>query len=247
VAAARHAGLGDDVPLIDASGLGVSFRVVGVFKDASRLLTNDLVVLSPDAVSAFFAFPAGMATDIVVGVHNPAEVDALARKVHRLFPDSRPITRKELLRTYDAVLSWRSGMLLAALAGAILALTVLAWDKATGLSAEERREIGILKALGWDTSDVLEIKGWEGLAMACLALSGGLGIAFSHVFFLDAVLLGPILKGWSVLFPPLALTPRLDYGSVAQVAFLVTVPYLAATVIPSWNAAKADPDEVMRG
>jgi lipoprotein-releasing system permease protein len=226
--------------------MGVTFRVVGVFRDESRLLTNDLVIMSREAVSSFFSFPEGKATDILVRVRNPAEVDALARKIRRFFPDSRPITRTEMQRTYDAVLNWRSGMLLAALTGAVLAFVVLAWDKATGLSAEEKREIGILKALGWDTADVLEMKFWEGLAVASLGLLGGLALSYVHVFLLDSVLLGPILKGWSVLFPPLVLTPRPDGLVLAQVFFLVGVPYVAATVIPSWKAAKADPDEVMR-
>ena len=49
---------------------------------------------------------------------------------------------------------------------AVIAFCILAWDKATGISAEEKQEIGILKAIGWDTSDVLALKFWEGLIIA---------------------------------------------------------------------------------
>lgn len=247
VAGARKVAVGDDVSFIDANAVGVTFTVTGIFSDDSRLLTNDLVVLSTEGVKAFFAFPEGMATDVALRVSNPAEVDALAKKAHRFFPDSRPITRKEMERTYDAVFDWRSGMLLVSLAGAVLALVVLAWDRATGLSAEEKREIGIQKALGWDTSDVLEMKFWEGFAVASISLLAGFLLSWAHVFYLDALVLGPILKGWSTLFPPLALTPSPDYLVVAEVAFLICAPYLAVTILPSWKAAKADPDEMIRG
>ena len=52
------------------------------------------------------------------------------------------------------------------LSGALFAFIILAWDKATGLSAEEKREIGILKAVGWETSDILLMKFWEGAAVS---------------------------------------------------------------------------------
>jgi hypothetical protein len=246
VAAARGVDLGAELTLIDARAVGTVFTVVGIFEAPSRLLTNDLVVLDRRAIASFFAFPEGTATDIAVQVRNPAEIENLARKVKRFFPDARPISRAEMLRTYDAVFSWRSGMLLAAFSGAVLAFCVLAWDKATGLSAEERREIGILKALGWDTADVLAMKVWEGVAIASLAVLGGLCLAWVHVFHLRAAVLGPILRGWSVLFPPLQLTPRVDWLALAEAGFLLVVPYVAATVVPSWKAAAGDPDAAMR-
>lgn len=247
VALARNVKAGEDISFIDANAVGVTFTVTGVFSDDSRLLTNDLVVMTTEGVRSFFSFPEGMATDVAVRVSNPAEVDALAKKAHRFFPDSRPITRKEMARTYDAVFDWRSGMLLVSLAGAVLALVVLAWDRATGLSAEERKEIGIQKALGWDTSDVLEMKFWEGFAIASLSLLAGFLLSWAHVFYLDALVLGPILKGWSTLFPPLRLVPSPDYLTIAEVSFLICAPYLAVTILPSWKAAKADPDEAIRG
>jgi len=239
--------VGGEITLVNAATVGVIYEVVGTFTAPSALLTNDLVVMTADEAAYFLGLPDGTATDLAVRIANPAEVDTVAGKVKRTFPTSRPITRAEVLRTYDAVFHWRSGMMLAVLSGALVAFVILAWDKATGLSAEERREIGILKAIGWDTADVLELKMWEGLAVSLTSLLLGLIAALIHVFVLGAPLLMPVLRGWSVLFPELRPTPHIDPYLLFAIAFLTVVPYVAATVAPSWTAAVTDPDTVVRG
>jgi len=246
VASARSVGVGDDLILIDSGNIGVVFEVTGVFRAESSLLTNDLVVLRDPDVVQFFGFPENTATDLSVEVFNPAEVDTVAAKIKVLFPDTRPITRSELVRTYDAVFHWRSGMVLTLFASALIAFCILAWDKATGLSAQERREIGILKAIGWGTADVIELKFWEGAALSVTAFLTGLILAWVHVFLLGASILAPVLEGWSVLFPDFRITPYLDLYQVFVMAFLTVVPYIASTVIPSWKAATMDPEEVIR-
>ena len=74
--------------------------------------------------------------------------------------------RDEILRTYHSVFAWRGGLVIVVLSGAVFAFIILAWDKATGLSAEERKEMRVLKAVGWETSDVLLMKFWEGSAIS---------------------------------------------------------------------------------
>ena len=246
VAEVRGLVLDDELFLIDATNLGRIFQVTGVFRPEASLLANDLVVMTDDELRGFFAFPEGQATDLAVRVYNPVEIDTLARKIKQQLPDTRPITRSEIIRTYDAVFNWRSGMLLTVFASALVAFCILAWDKATGLSGEERREIGILKAVGWDTADVLLLKFWEGMAVAALAFLLGLCGALAHVFLFGAPLLAAVVKGWSVLFPEFALTPYIDLYQVCILAFLTVTPYVVSTVIPSWKAAVTDPDSVMR-
>ena len=246
VASARRIGIGDELVLIDSRNIGVIFDVVGIFNAESEVLTNDLVVFRNDDVIEFFGLPDGMATDLSVQVYNEKEVSTIASKIKRGFPETRPITRSEMIRTYDAVFSWRSGMLLTMFFSALLAFCILAWDKATGISAEEKREIGILKAIGWGTGDVLELKFWEGIVISVSSLLLGLILAFVHIFAFDASLFASVVHGWSVLYPDFRVIPYIDLYQIFVMASLTVVPYVASTIIPSWKAAITDPEEVMR-
>lgn len=247
VAAMWGAEVDGEIILVDAATTGVLYEVVGTFESPSDILTNDLVVMTAGEAAVFLGLEDGFATDLSVRIANENEIDTIAAKIKREYPDSRPITRAEVLRTYDAVFHWRSGMMLAVFSGGLIAFVILAWDKATGLSAEERREIGILKAVGWDISDVLELKMWEGVVISLSSLILGLIAAMVHVFVFGAPLLTPMLRGWSVLFPKLHPAPHVDPYMLFAIGFLTVVPYVAATVAPSWKAATTDPDAVVRG
>ncbi len=247
VADARLTGVDGTVPIVGANGELYRFEVVGVFTDPSALLTNDLILIAPEDIREIFDMPAAMATDMVVQVFNPAEVSNVAKKIKYRFPELRPITRTEILRTYETLFSWRSGLVILMFLGALVAFGILAWDKATGLSAEERKEIGILKAIGWETSDILALKFWEGTVLSVVSFLSGLIAAYLHVFFFGASVFAPALKGWSVIFPEFRLRPYVDPYQIFVLIFLTVVPYIAATIVPSWKTAITDPDIVMRG
>ena len=166
----------------------------------------------------------------------------------RVFIAGQAVTvmKSEILRTYDTIFDWRSGIIVVILSAAVLAFVIFAWDKASGLSAEERREIGVLKAIGWDTGDVLALKGWEGAAVSLTAFLAGTLLAYAHVFFAGGTLFVRVMKGWSVLYPDFRLVPAVDPHQVALLLVLTVLPYAAATVLPTWRAATVDPDAIMR-
>jgi len=237
---------GDFLPLRDLNGAPALFSVQEILPAASELVAADLIQMRGDDFRRLFDFPRGRATDLAVGAANQNELKTIAAKIVREFPDTRPILKSEMLRTYDAVFDWRSGMVLVVLAVAVLSFIIFAWDKATGLSAEERKEIGILKSIGWETGDVLLLKTWEGVVISLSAYFSGVILGYLHVFFFSASLFEHALKGWSVLYPEFRLTPVID-PYLLCVLFLLTVgPYVVATVVPSWLAATVDPDAAMR-
>lgn len=247
VARSALAEVGNIMPFRTYQGSLFTLTVAQVLPDATELVSADLVLLSAGDFRTLFGVPEDMATDLVAEVANQSEIPTIAAKIVKLLPDTRPIARDEILRTYEAVFSWRSGILLAILSGALLAFFIFAWDKATGLSAEERREIGILKAIGWDVGDVLMMKLWEGAALSLTAFLTGVILAYLHVFAGGAAIFVPVLKGWSVLYPSFRLTPSIDFMQLAVLFFLTVIPYTVATIVPCWRAATAAPDSIMRG
>jgi len=234
------------LPFRTYEGRLVTFTVEEVLPADSELVAADLILMAAEDFRMLFAFPEDRYTDLVVGVANPAEVNTVARKIAKLLPDTRPIVRDEILRTYESVFSWRSGILLFVLSGSLLAFVIFAWDKASGLSEAERKEIAILKAIGWETGEVMLMKSWEGSVIALTAFLLGTVAGYAHVFFGSSFLLASVLKGWSVLYPEFRLVPTVDAYQLFTLFFLCVVPYVVCTIVPTWRAATVDPDAVMK-
>jgi len=243
----RQLGIGDYFSLPTATGQPLPLKVAGILDSASELVSADLLLLSEAGFRTLFNLPPDTFTDAVLTVRNPREARTVAEKVAQALPGSRPILRAEVLRTYDAVFNWREGIIFVILSTVLLAFMILAWDKAAGLSAEEQREIGILKAIGWETGDILHMKLWEGALLSLTAFLAGYTLAYVQVFYGGARLFAPVLKGWAVLYPDFRLTPTVDLLQVLAVLAVTVLPYMVATLIPVWRAATADPDAVMRG
>lgn len=246
VAQVREAAIGDVMSFRAHDGQLVSFTIAGIVDPQSALVSADLFLVAEADYRRLFGIAPDRFTDIVVTVRNPREVRTVAEKIDAALPDTRIILRDEIKRTYESVFDWREGMVLLLLAGAVLAFFIFAWEKASGLSAEEKREIGILKAVGWETGDVIALKSLEGVLVSLTAFLLGYVAAWLHVFQWGAPLFEPVLKGWSVLYPDFRLAPHVDELQVATLFFFTIFPYTLANVVPIWRAATIDPDQVMR-
>jgi cell division protein FtsX len=227
-------------------GEPLTLKVVDSFSADTDLVSSDLILVTEPAFRRIFGIPADFFTDLVAGIRNLNESPTIAEKVVELLPDTRPVLREEIRRTYTSLFDWRSGYIIVLLSGAVLAFLIFAWDKATGLTAREKAEIGILKALGWDTSDILLLKFWEGLVICLTAFLGGVIAAYAHVFMASAPLFEHALKGWAILYPSFRPNPALDAFQLAVVFALTVLPYVLITIVPAWRASTIDPDAVMR-
>jgi hypothetical protein len=246
VADARFLSIGERLPFRCADGELAAPSVVGIFSCESAILTNDLVVLPTVLARRILGVASDLCTDMAVEVLNPDEVDTVVRKLHERWPDVRTVTRRQIIQTYDAVFDWRGGVWILAISGCIAAFGILVWDKATGLSSEEARAIGVLKAIGWKTAEVMELKAAEGIVISAASLLTGLVAAEIHLVVFNGALFAPVIKGWSVLYPPFDVSPELGAYGVLVCIPLVVLPYVAATLLPSWRAAITDPDSAMR-
>lgn len=218
----------------------------GVFSGDTELESNDVIVMSKESVREIFNMPQAKATDIVVSVANKDEIATVASKIKLLYPDSRIITKDDLKISYQNIFDYKSGIFLALFVVSLFTFFIIIYDKASGLSSEEKREIGVLKAIGWRVDDVLKEKFYEGFIVSFFSYMSGVILALLFVYIFKAPLLQNIFTGYSHLKTSLTLPFVFDMQTLALVFFLSVPIYIAATIIPSYRCATLEADEVMR-
>lgn len=238
---------GDRVRFPGPNDRGPVCSVVGVFSSAVDLFTSDVVLLNEADARAMLGLPEGEATDLAISLTTPDESRVLAGALADALPGSRILEKRLLERVHALSFGRRAGLVLGASLPALLALLVLAHDRASGLGASERREIAILKASGWSSAHILELKLYEALLLALVATGLGLLLGYAWVFALGAPGLREALAGWAVLYPALHLTPQVTFAQLLGLQALVAAPYVALSVVPAWRASNLDPMEALRG
>ena len=219
-------------------------QIKKVFQDSAPV-KNLCVMLKSDA-RKIFDYKESEARDIAVDVSNEEEVAFIASKIAQLYPSMQVILKKDLLVKYENLYDLRSGFFLTIFIISFFTFFIIIYDKLSGLNSEKRREIGVLKAIGWRVGDVLNAKLYEGLLLSMSAYVTGIALAFAYVYLLDAPLLKNIFLNNYNLLEDYAISWSIDYETLALLFFLSVPIYIAATIIPSWKISTLDADEVMR-
>jgi len=220
---------------------------VGLFHADSALHSADVLVMRDAMARDLLGMAPNEATDLAIRLSTPDEAGVVANHAERALGSVRVLDRRLLARTYELTFGGRSGLTAVMLLPALAAFLLLAWERLTGLGAAERREIGVLKAIGWSTSDVLLARLLESGVVAISGALLGLVLGYVFVFHLHAPGLRAALLGWSTLYPELTLTPDVDFGQAVALLGAVVMPFVAVSIVPAWRAAVVDPDEAMRG
>lgn len=216
------------------------------FEGDTELESNDVIVMSKKNIREIFGIDEIKATDIVAKIANPNEIATIASKIKLLYPDARVVTKDDLKISYQNIFDYKSGVFLALFIVSLFTFFMIVYDKASGLSSEEKREIGILKALGWRIDDVLKEKFYEGFIVSFFSYMTGIILALFFVYVLNAPIMQNIFIGYSQLKTSFNLPFVLDLQSMALIFFLSVPVYIAATIVPAYRSATLEADEVIR-
>ena len=222
-------------------------RVRAVLPAETAVSHGDTVLASMRVARALLGLEEGACVDLAIDVFPPEEANIVAARAIEAIPGARTLLRDALTRRRALTFEARAGLLSAVLLPLLLSFLVLTWDRLSGMGEDERREIGILKAVGWSTSDVLVCRLLESALIAGLGAALGLVLGYLHVFVLGAPGLSEAYFGWSNLRPAMALVPTLDPQVLVLSFTLVVLPFVAVSIVPAWRAATLDPDRAMRG
>jgi hypothetical protein len=222
-----------------------TLRVVGRSKVKTDIAEPNVVLLHIDDARDLLGIPDGYASDLAIEVFNPAEENAILPDLTAAFPWTvRITTRTERAGIYAAGLARIGGMAVAFLVPALLALCLLV--AVTVRDRFGRRfEIGLLKALGWTTGDIVRLQVSRTCLIGIPGATGGMILAFLLVFWPNANWPGRLCPEWQALTSRLAFSPG-DAGLILlEVTGLVVLPFLAATIGTVLRCAVADPQEML--
>lgn len=221
-------------------------NILGTFKSSTELESNDVILLPKELALEIFGMEADKATDIVIKVANPKEIPMIASKIKLLYPDTRVVTIDDFKVSYKNIFDYKSGLFLAMFIVSLFTFFIIIYDKVSGLSSEEKREIGILKAIGWTVDDVLKEKFYESFILSFIAYVLAIILSFLFVYVFQAPLIRDIFVGYSQLKTSFYLPFVFDMQTLFLTFFLSVPIYIAATIIPSWKSATLETDEVIR-
>ncbi len=228
------------------------YNVVGVFSSESSIYSADLILMNLQSAREFFNVPDDKVTDLMVYV-SPVDaatksslVNIVARQISEI-PNCRVLTKDVLLKAQEKTYGDRSGFFSIVWYVVLIAVAIVAFNQTIVVGHESKFEVGLLKALGFSTSDIIQVRLFESLVIG--ALAGAVGLTFGIIY--DTVLGAPILRdfmlGWANLYPSFPLPVFISFQTVLFTFAVTIVPLLFATVIPSWLNATVDPDIAMRG
>jgi hypothetical protein len=241
---------GSGVPETDANLVlhgtdAITVRITQRFPQETDLATHDLVMLHPDDARRLLGLAPDEACDLALAVFHPDEAEALLPELARVFPWPVHIaTRQETRKHYATAFGRRGGLAALLYIPAAIALALLT-AAVIRQQIGSRSRVGLLKALGWTSRDIVGLQITKAAIVGLPAIAGGLMLAYALVYAPSQRWAGMLLLGWRETAPIM----HLDVGFAApvflEVAGILLIPYLAAVLWSSLVQAASNPHDLL--
>ena len=216
------------------------------FPAKSTLLTNDLILMSADTAREILGIEEEAVSDISISVPNEAERDNIAFKLKSLHFDARIIAKTDMQSAYEKFYNYKSGIFLLLFILSLATFMLILYQRYAMVGSSDKKEIAILRMLGWSIKDVLKLKLYETLFIGIFSFMLGVVLAYAFVFVFNAPLLRDIFLGFGNLTINPTFQPVIDGGLFASLFLFFILPFVFAVIIPVWRIAIIDPYEGMK-
>lgn len=156
------------------------------------------------------------------------------------------VEKREVEKGYENLYNYKGGLFLILYIISLLTFMLILYQRYSMVYSSERKEIGILRAVGWSIRDILKLKFYETLILVLISFVIGVALAYGYVFILGAPILIEIFLGGANLANHAVLVPVIEFGILGSLFLLYAVPFFAAVLIPSWRIAVVPPKEAMQ-
>ncbi|MFX4233433.1 ABC transporter permease [Aliarcobacter butzleri] len=222
---------------------------IRIFKDLPKeanLIANDLIIMDINIAKKILDIKPDFATDIVLDVPNPLERQNVKEQILLKESNIRILQKDELKKEYENMFNYKGGIFLILFIVVIFTFILVLYQRYSMISSNDKREIGILKAVGWSIKDIIKLKIIENFIVAFMAFIIGVIFAYIFVFILQAPILKNIFIGFSNIKNDFILNQNIKVSNLITLFLFFMVPFLSAVLIPVWKIAVIDATKSMK-
>jgi len=240
-----NASVGDTLSIEDTLGNTGQFKLIGILGNTVQVYSTDLILVSIEDARQFFGYKKNEASDLLIYVDDFQSADKIAWEITTTFPNTRVLTAKALTNLVIEAFGRRGGTFQMMWLILLVTLLLILWAQTAHISVDMSKEIGILKATGWLTSDIIIMRMMESLVIGLTGTSVGILIGFIYGLMGTPGISGYCI-GCASIYPKFPVPVHCDIQSLLILSIMGVVPIMVISALPSWLAGIIDPDVAIR-
>jgi ABC-type lipoprotein release transport system permease subunit len=227
------------------------FKIVGLFDSPINIWNVDLLVMNFQDASDLFGIR-DKATDLIIYTRPGYEqiVDIIIHMSQSDEGGERPLLRvqtKDLIDRYTRRgFNMQAGVFTAFYA-IVFALAIPAIGVISGFGlSERRREVGVMKALGWQTQEVLRMVALENLILSIISVPLIILVAAGWIHLLNGAGMAHFFMPALDILVPFSMPSRIFPIPLVLSIMMALILTMVGSIYPTWRTAIVPPSEAMK-
>lgn len=226
-----------------------NLETIKIFKDLPKeanIVANDLIIMDINLAKKILNINEDEATDIILNVPNNLERQNVKEQILLKHSNIRVLQKNELKKMYENMFNYKGGIFLILFIVVLFTFILILYQRYSMISSTDKREIGILKAVGWSIKDIIKLKIMENFIVGFMAFIIGVILAYIFIFILNAPILKNIFIGFSNIQNDFIISSNIEISSLITLFLFFMIPFLSAVLIPVWKVAIIDSTKSMK-
>ena len=223
----------------------IAVKIDKIAPKGTNIISNDAIYLNPNTARAVLGMEMDEYSKLYVTVPNPNEVSEIALKIVEIYPSVKATSQADAIGAVRHLYYYKGGIFMILYVIAMVSFFILLKNQVGLVYGEKKKEIAILRSLGFCIKDIIALKFIQNAVVSISAYLLGVALAYVYVFVFNAPYLRNIFLG-SELENSISLTPVVDLNLLFLIFLFGVIPFLAFVILPAWKIAISDMSEAVK-
>lgn len=233
---------------VEGTLTGGAFRVAGIYRTSNTAFDGTHVLVHKSDLAELIAIPPEKSHAIIARLQKAEEAMQVAPEIEKKLDDAEALTWRELSPELGYITELGNTYLYVFVIIILMALAFGIVNTMLMAVLERTREIGMLMSVGMSRLRIFLMIVLETVMLCTTGGLAGIGIGLFTVWRLSKT--GVDLSIWAtglteMGFDPIVY-PEWDAALVFNIAILVILSGILASIYPAWKALKLNPSEAVR-